>query len=180
MTESGEDDCKKRRYTLHGHKSVTFVDKGYKGNHELRAISTDPADVGTHKVYLYIDFVNYEDINPIVRVKKIFNIVIDAECIRTKFTFKSIPTMNAMTLRSKVDHTWYENEQVDSVSKAAGINGNYADGFLSYCGRRTYKFIGLKYKAGEAKAGTAGPSAMTYSKTGISYRTLSLYSNSAS
>ena len=109
MTNSGVDDCKRRRYTLHGHKSVTFVDKGYKGSHELRAISTDPADVGTHKVYLYVEFYNYADINPIVRVKKTFNIVIDAECIRTKFTFKAIPKMLTMTLRSTITQTWYEN-----------------------------------------------------------------------
>jgi len=48
------------------------------------------------------------------------------------------------------------------VSKAAGINGTYENGYLSYCGTRTYKFLGLKWAKGEPKEGQAGPSAMAY------------------
>jgi hypothetical protein len=48
--------------------------------------------IGTHKATFYIDFYDHPNINPIVRVKKEFNVIIDAECVRSQFTFKSITT----------------------------------------------------------------------------------------
>ena len=76
MSVGGSVDCGRKRYTLHGHKSVSFVDKGYKGNHELRVLSTDPTHVGTHDMILYIEFWSRTDINPVVRTKLCTLIVI--------------------------------------------------------------------------------------------------------
>ena len=99
MTVGGTVDCGRKRYTLHGHSSVTFVDNGYNGNHELRVLSTDPTHVGTHAMIIYIEFWSRADINPVVRKKMEFNVVIDAACIHTTFTFKAAPKMLHMINR---------------------------------------------------------------------------------
>jgi hypothetical protein len=103
MSVGGSVDCGRKRYTLHGHKSVSFVDKGYKGNHELRVLSTDPTHVGTHDMILYIEFWSRTDINPVVRTKLTFKVEIDAACIHTKFAFKAAPKMLHMITQAKIE-----------------------------------------------------------------------------
>lgn len=61
-------------------------------NHEFRVSTLSPTHIGTHKATFYIDFYDHANINPIVRVKKEFNVIIDAECVRSTFAFKSIVT----------------------------------------------------------------------------------------
>lgn len=72
------------------------MDRGHSASsrtkHEFRVNTTSPSHIGTHKATFYIDFHHHSNINPIVRVKKEFNVIIDAECVRSTFAFKSIVT----------------------------------------------------------------------------------------
>lgn len=94
MTDGGTVDCGRKRYTLHEPTTLTsgvvsFVDGGERGTHELRVLSTDATHVGTHIAYLYVELFNYEDLNPVIRVRKDISIIIDGACITTAFTFKT-------------------------------------------------------------------------------------------
>lgn len=79
---------------------MTFTDNGYsessRTTHEFRVNELTPSNIGTHLATFYIDFYDHENINPIVRIKKEFNVIIDGECIRTTFTFKPLPQEDYM------------------------------------------------------------------------------------
>jgi hypothetical protein len=57
--------------------------------------------------------------------------------------------------------TFYENTMKDSVSTAATSYGygSHHNGYLSYCGRRTYTFLGVFTEADNT---VKGPNIMTY------------------
>jgi hypothetical protein len=161
--------CGRRRYQLYGQGSwLTFHDRGHGGTHEFRVNTGSAAHIGTHKATFYIDFYDHPNINPIVRVKKEFNVIIDAECVRSTFDFKSITTTPYMIRAGQRNIDFRENEMKDSVSTAAtrgGVYGggdgygNYWNGYLSYCGRRTYTFLGVFTFADHT---VAGPGIMSY------------------
>jgi hypothetical protein len=138
--------CGRRRYQLYGQGSwLTFIDRGLGGTHEFRVNTGSAANIGTHKATFYIDFHDHPNINPVVRIKKEFNVIIDAECVRSTFDFKSITTTPYMISTGQRNIDFLENEMKDSVSTAATSigYGNYNNGYLSYCGRRTYTFLGV-------------------------------------
>lgn len=93
---------------------MTFTDNGYSSssrtNHEFRVNELDPSNIGTHLITFYIDFIDHENINPIVRVKKTFNVIIDGECLRTVFTFLPLLQDDYMVGSGDRQIRWTENE----------------------------------------------------------------------
>jgi hypothetical protein len=91
ITQAGTSNCGARRYTLYGDATTSFVDNGYGNTHEFRTITTDPTKMGTYKMSFYIELENYDDLNPIIRIKKVFYVTITGACTDTVFTYVQIP-----------------------------------------------------------------------------------------